>query len=242
MNFKGKTAIVTGVSHGIGKAAALKLAELGANLVLADKNEEGLKTTAAAARKIGAEVIALTLDVSDEQAVCEAVEKAEQAFGTIDILINNAGIYNTWGAFEDSDPESWKQKINVNILGTMYFSKAVIPCMKKNGGGKIVNIGSVAGVYGVTNMADYSMTKGAVIAFTKVLAKELGQYKINVNAVSPGSIDVTDNHTNPMTEYSFLGRAGTPEECANVIVFLASDEADYVNGQNWLVDGCRKYM
>ena len=135
----------------------------------------------------------------------------------------------------------WKKKIEVNILGTMYCVSAVLPHMIKNHYGRIVNIGSVAGSYGIANMADYSMTKGGVIAFTKALAKETAPYGITVNTVSPGSINVTEEE-NVMPEHSFMGRAGTPEECASVVVFLSSDEASYVSGQDYRVDGCRKKM
>lgn len=239
MNFSGRTAFVTGVSHGIGRAIALGLAEKQAKLFVCDIDKTALEDTAETARTLGAQVESRCLDVSDEAAVNAAMENAIQTFGKIDILINNAGIYNTFDLFRDSDPNDWKKKIEVNILGTMYPTKAVLNHMIANRYGRIVNIGSVAGVYGIPNMTDYAMTKGAVIAFTKSLAKEVAPFGVTVNAVSPGSISVNGSD---MPEHSFTGRAGTPKECANVVLFLASDEASYVSGQNYLVDGCRKKM
>jgi NAD(P)-dependent dehydrogenase (short-subunit alcohol dehydrogenase family) len=112
--------------------------------------------------------------------------------------------------------------------------------MIENGYGRIVNIGSVAGVYGLSYFVDYSMTKGAIISFTKALAKLVSSKGVTVNCISPGTIDVTGGGSN--SDFSFIGRPGTPEECANVILFVASDEASYVSGQNYLVDGCRKKM
>ena len=239
MDFSGKAAFVTGVSHGIGKAIALGLAKNNAALFLCDIDKAGLKETAKAVNELGAQVEICGLDVSDEAAVHAVMDKAILRFGKIDILINNAGIYNTFGLFQNSNSVDWKKKIEVNILGTMYPTHAVLNHMIANRYGRIVNIGSVAGVYGIPNMTDYAMTKGAVIAFTKSLAKETAPFGVTVNAVSPGSISVNGED---MPEHSFTGRAGTPEECANVVLFLASDEASYVSGQNYLVDGCRKKM
>ena len=141
----------------------------------------------------------------------------------------------------DTTSDMWKKCIDVNILGTMYTTHAVLPHMIEKHYGRIVNIGSVAGEYGISYYVDYSMTKGAVISFTKALAKLVGDKGITVNCVSPGSIDITGGN-DKMEDFSFLGRAGTPEECANLVMFVASDEASYISGQNYLVDGCRKKM
>jgi len=241
MNFNGKSAFVTGVSHGIGRAIVVQLAKQNGGLALADIDENGLGETAAIVKNYGTDVQTYVLDVTDEEAVRSSVADAAKQFGKIDILINNAGIYNTWKPFMQSISAEWKKKIEVNILGTMYCVSAVLPHMIENRYGRIVNIGSVAGSYGIANMADYSMTKGGVIAFTKALAKETAPYGITVNTVSPGSINVTEEE-NVMPEHSFMGRAGTPEECASVVVFLSSDEASYVSGQDYRVDGCRKKM
>lgn len=239
MEFEKRTAYVTGVSHGIGKAIALQLAKEGVTLYLCDINKEGLMQTAKEAAAFGVRVEREALDVANEKGCFASAERAIELFGKIDILINNAGIYNTFKPFIESTVEEWKEKININILGTMYLCKAFAEHMISNCYGRIINIGSVAGVYGIRDQTEYSMTKGAVIAFTKALAKNLTPYGITVNAVSPGSISVNGQE---MPEHSFAGRAGTADECASVIVFLASDGASYVSGQNYLVDGCRKMM
>jgi len=239
MNFKNKTVIVTGAARGIGRAAAELFAESHADLIITDIGEEPLMAFEKELMAGGTKVMARLCDVRDEACVNAVVQEAIRTFGKIDVLVNNAGIYmNDRGLFAESKSDHWKTKIDVNILGTMYFTHAVINNMIENNYGKIVNLGSVAGVYGLRNMVDYSMTKGAVIAFSKALSKEVGPYGITVNAVSPGNI----HESNEFPEMSFLNRSGTPRECAKVICFLASDDASYVSGQNYQVDGSRKTM
>ena len=240
MNFKGKTAFVTGAGKGIGRAISVGLASLGANLVIADINEEILNETELQVKALGVEVRKAVFDVSDEDAVTREMNAAVEQFGQIHILVNNAGIYKN-SDFVESTSDNWKKYIDVNILGTMYPTHKILPHMIEKGYGRIINIGSVAGEYGLSYFVEYSMTKGAIISFTKALAKLVTEKGITVNCVSPGSIDVTGGN-NPMSEHSFMGRAGTPEECANLVIFLASDEASYISGQNYLVDGCRKKM
>ncbi len=239
MNFQSKTAFVTGAGKGIGRAVAEGLARGGASLILADINAENLYETARSCEALGARVKGIMLDVSDEAAVRAAIAESIAEFGQIHILINNAGIYKR-SDFLASESADWKRYIDINILGTMIPTHALLPHMVEHGYGRIVNIGSVAGVYGISYMVDYSMTKGAIISFTKALAKLVTGKGVTVNCVSPGSIDVTGK--NPPNDQSFVGRMGTPEECASVILFVASDEARYVSGQNYQVDGCRKMM
>lgn len=240
MDFTGKNAIITGAGKGIGKAIAVGMASKGANLVLVDINEGNLNDVVSEVTEFGIKVKKVVLNISDENAVRNAVNEAILEFGQIHILVNNAGIYIT-NDFLSSNSDMWKKCFDINILGTMYPTHAVLPHMIENGYGRIVNIGSVAGVYGISHFVDYSASKGAIIAFTQALAKVVSDKGITVNCVSPGSIDVTGGN-NPMKELSFIGRAGTPEECANLVMFVASDEASYVSGQNYLVDGCRKKM
>lgn len=240
MNFKGKNAIITGAGKGIGKAIAVGMASKGANLVLVDINEENLNNVISEVSEFGIKAKKVVLDISDENAVRMAVNESISEFGQIHILINNAGIY-LGNDFLSVSSDVWKKCIDINILGTMYPTHAVLPHMIEKEYGRIVNIGSVAGEYGISYFVDYSMTKGAIISFTKALAKLVSDKGVTVNCVSPGSIDVTGGN-NPMEEYSFIGRAGTPEECANLVIFVASDEASYISGQNYLVDGCRKKM
>jgi NAD(P)-dependent dehydrogenase (short-subunit alcohol dehydrogenase family) len=239
MNFEGKVAFVTGAARGIGRACAEGFAKRGASVILADMNEENLMAASEACRAYGVKVKSIVLDVSDEAAVRASIDESIREFGKIHILVNNAGIYKG-NNFLESDSEVWKKYIDVNIMGTIYPTHAILPHMIENGYGRIVNIGSVAGVYGISYFVDYSMTKGAIISFTKALAKLVSAKGVTVNCISPGTIDVNGGGSN--SDFSFIGRSGTPEECANVILFVASDEASYVSGQNYLVDGCRKKM
>jgi len=237
MDFTGKTAFITGAAKGIGRTTAIGFAKNGANVVVADIAD--LTETCEQIKKYTENVIAINFDVSDETAARNAVAKAAEKFGKTDILINNAAIFPI-SDFANSSSEQWKKVIDVNVLGTMYLSHAVLPSMIENGYGRIVNIGSVAGVYGLSWFVDYSTSKGAVISFTKALAKAVSGKGITVNCISPGS--VAPDGSEAMKDYSFVGRAATYDEIANVILFVSSDEASYVSGQNYLVDGCRKQM
>lgn len=243
MNFKDKTVLVTGAAVGIGRATAIKFAQNGANLVIADIDEEKLESVKKEAEKYTKNVIVFKCDVSDEKKVYAMVEEAEKVFGKIDILINNAALWRCWASFTDTPTDEWRKFIDVNIMGVVYCTKAVLPKMIENGYGKIINVSSVAGVYGNANMVHYSATKGALIAMTKALAKEVADKGILVNCVSPGSVSPSENKDMNYfenSELSFMGRTGTDMENANLICFLASDEASYIAGQNIQIDGCRK--
>lgn len=243
MRFENKTAIVTGAAVGIGRAVALKLAQEGANVVLVDVNDKKLSEVKEELKGCTNNVMTFVCDVTDENAVYEIVSKAEKVFGKIDILVNNAALWRCWAPFTDTPTDEWKKFIDVNIMGVVYFTKAVLPKMIENGYGRIINVGSVAGVYGNANMAHYSATKGALIAMTKSLAKEVADKGVLVNCVSPGSVSPSENKDMNYfenSELSFMGRTGTDMENANLICFLASDEASYISGQNIQIDGCRK--
>ncbi len=243
MNFEGKTAIVTGAAVGIGRAAALLLAEGGANVVVVDMNPETLAVTEQEIKAITENALVLTCDVSDNEAVLEVVKAANERFGKVDILVNNAGLWRQRGSFTELSAELWKKFIDVNVMGTVYFTKAVLDQMIENGYGRIINIASVAGVYGNRKMSHYSATKGAIISMTKALAKEVAAKGITVNAVSPGSVSPSDNRDIDFykpSDLAFAGRTGTNRENADLICFLASDKAGYISGQNIQIDGCRK--
>ena len=243
MRFENKIAVVTGATRGIGKEIALQLARGGAKVCAIGSNESGLEALNIEVSEAGFSFDNYVCDVSDEAAVNSVCAAIIEKYGRVDILVNNAGLWRSGNAFfAESDSENWRKKIDINILGTMYFCRGVINSMIDNRYGRIINIASVAGVYGIRTMTDYSMTKGAVIAFSLALAKEVTEYGVTVNCVSPGNIlsDPAKESDNP--PLSFAGRSGSNEECANVVSFLASDEASYVSGQNYIVDGCRKKM
>ena len=243
MNFTDKTALVTGAAVGIGRAVALKLAQEGANLVLVDVNTEKLSELKDELNAYSDNIMTCECDVTDENTVYEIIAKAEKVFGKIDILVNNAALWRCWSLFVDTPTDEWKKFIDVNIMGVVYFTKSVLPKMIENGYGRIINVSSVAGVYGNANMVHYSATKGALIAMTKALAKEVTDKGVLVNCVSPGSVSPSENKDMNYfenSELSFMGRTGTDMENANLICFLASDEASYISGQNIQIDGCRK--
>ena len=243
MDFTNKVALVTGAAVGIGRATAILLAQNGAKLVLVDINGEKLDLLKTELAEYGDKILTFVCDVSDEQAVNKVAEESLKAFGKIDILVNNAALWRSKSSFLNTPTEEWKKYIDINIMGTVYFTKAVLPSMLEHSWGRVINVASVAGVYGNANMAHYSATKGAVIAFTKALAKEVTDKGVLVNSVSPGSVSPSDNydidHTQEST-LSFMGRTGSDRENANLIYFLASDAASYISGQNIQIDGCRK--
>lgn len=245
MRFTGKTAVVTGAARGIGRAVALKFAMEGANVVAFDINTEELSRLKGELEKYTENVLCMECDISDEARVNESANEAIEKFGKIDILVNNAAVWKYHCAFMDVPTETWKKFFDVNVMGTMYMTKAFLGNMIENGYGRIINVASVAGVYGLNSMAPYSASKGAVISMTKAIAKEVVKKGVLVNCVSPGSVSPGENlDYNSYVESSlpFIGRTGTDMENANLICFLASDEASYISGQNIQIDGCRKTM
>lgn len=243
MNFNNKTVLITGAAVGIGRAAAIKFAQNGANLVLADIDIKKLEKVKKEIEEYTENVLIFQCNVSDEERVYAVVKEAESVFGKIDILVNNAALWRCWAPFTDTSTEEWRKFIDVNIMGVVYFTKAVLPKMLENTYGRIINVASVAGVYGNANMVHYSATKGALISMTKALAKEVADKGVLVNCVSPGSVSPSENHDMnyfEKSELSFMGRTGTDMENANLICFLASDKASYISGQNIQIDGCRK--
>lgn len=242
MEFKNKTVIITGAAVGIGYATSKMFAQRGANVIMVDYNPDTLKEAENKIAPLG-NTESFVCDISDESAVIDVADKVIEKYKKVDILVNNAGLWRCdVMPFSQSKSEFWKKKIDVNILGTMYFTRAVINNMIENKFGRIINIASVAGVYGINTMTDYSMTKGAVIAFSTSLAKEVSALGITVNTVSPGNVKPQDEGDDVDTGLSFIPRQGYPSENAELICFLASDKAAYISGQNYLIDGCRKKM
>lgn len=243
MNLNGKTAIVTGASRGIGRAIALSLAEAGAKLVINySSNETAAELVKSEIESIGGSVVICRADVSDFNKAEMLINTTLEHFGRIDILVNNAGIARD-SLLARMKPEEWQAVIDINLTGTYNCCRAVLkPLLKQKSGGRIINIASIAGIFGNSGQANYAASKGGVIAFTRSLAKELGSRNITVNAVAPGFIEteMTKVLSEQLKEQALsrisLGRFGRPEEVAEVVLFLAG-AAGYVTGQVIAVDG-----
>ena len=245
MKFQNKSVLITGAAVGIGRAAAILFAAEGTKLVLLDTNIEKLEAVKAELSEFTSEVLIYECDISDETRVKEVVADAVSKLGHIDILVNNAAVWRTWKPFLETDSDEWRKFFDINVHGTVYVTKAVLPGMIENSWGRIVNVASVAGVYGNANMVQYSATKGAVISMTKGLAKEVADKGITVNAVSPGTVSSSDDENIDSfreNALNHMGRTGTDRENAALILYLASEEAAYISGQNILIDGCRKII
>ncbi|SES75405.1 3-oxoacyl-[acyl-carrier-protein] reductase [Anaerobranca gottschalkii] len=243
MKLKGKVAVVTGASRGIGKAIALKLAKEGASVVVNyNSSEEEAQKVVNAILEIGGKGIAVRGNIADYNESQQLIEKALEEFQKIDILVNNAGITRDNLLLRMSE-EDFDQVVDVNLKGYFNCTKAVIRPMLKNKKGKIINITSVIGITGNVGQSNYAAAKAGVIGFTKSLAKELGGKGINVNAVAPGFIqtDMTDKLPEEIKkkigENIPLKTFGKPEDVAALVVFLASDDSDYITGQTIGVDG-----
>ncbi len=245
MNLTGKTAIVTGAGRGLGWAIAWRLAEEGVKVVIADIDLKSARDKADAVRKTGREALAVKVDVSRWEDVQEMVRQVTTQFARLDILVNNAGILGPYYSADEYPEETWNQVIAVNLTGTFLCCKAVLPVMKKQGSGSIVNISSVAGKEGNALMAPYSASKGAIITLTKTLGKELATANIRVNCVSPALLNtdmakaMTPEQRALLASKIPMGRLGNPEEVASVVKFLVSDESSFVTGQCYDVSGGR---
>ncbi|UOE92874.1 3-oxoacyl-[acyl-carrier-protein] reductase [Alkalihalobacillus sp. LMS39] len=243
MILKGKTALVTGASRGIGKAVALDLAKQGANVcVNYAGSKEKAEQVVAQIKELGVESIAIQADVSNSDEVQTMVKEVVSTFGTVDILVNNAGITRDTLVMRMKE-EDWDAVIDTNLKGVFLCAKAVMRQMMKQRYGRIINVASVVGVLGNAGQANYVAAKAGVIGLTKSLARELANRNITVNAVAPGFIetDMTDKLPEDVKEGLLqqipLSSLGKPEHVAHAIRFLASDEAEYMTGQTLHVDG-----
>lgn len=243
MSFEGKTAIVTGGSRGIGRAIVESLASRGADVVLADIQDELAKETAKeVASNTGRKIIPLHVDVSSLTSAQEMTKLALEEFERIDILINNAGVTRD-NLIMRMDESEWDTVININLKGVFNCSKSLIRPMMRQRYGRIVNISSVSGLAGQVGQTNYSASKAGVIGFTKALAREVASRNITVNAVAPGfiptalTVDLPADLKDVILGITPLGRMGKPEEVAYAVAFLASEEASYITGQILSVDG-----
>ena len=241
MNFNGQTALITGAGRGIGKTIAVKLAESGLDIAIAEMNPER-DDVLREIEEYGTKCLAFQLDVTDVESVDSVVKKIIDETGGIHILVNNAGITKD-NLFMRMKPEQWSQVIDVNLNGVFHVTKAVIRTMVKQHSGRIINISSVVGFSGNPGQVNYSSTKSGLIGFTKSLSREVGTRGITVNAVAPGFINtamtqaLNESQQQAILSQIPLGRMGEAEDIANAVAFLASEEASYITGTVLHVNG-----
>ena len=246
-NLSGKTAIVTGAGQGIGKAIAITLAKAGADIVAGELVKERIAGTIAEVEKLQRKALGVQFDVRDRGQVDNLVAEAMKKFGKIDIVVNNAGNDIVRDLVDMSD-EEWDFQINVNLRGPFFMCRSALPHMIRAGnGGAIVNIASIAGYISYPKGAAYAAAKAGVMGMTRALASEVAKHKIRVNAVAPGAIDTPLLHEvldamsvgqkTSLTGGAVLGRLGRPEEIADAVAFLSSDEASYITGDTMCVGG-----
>ena len=240
---KGKTAVVTGASRGIGRAIAIKLAKLGANIVVNYRNSvEAVQEVVKEIEALGVKVLAVQGDISSYSDVDSMMKKCMEEFGSIDILVNNAGITKD-GLLMRMKEEDFDSVIDINLKGAFNCTKHVSAIMLKQRSGRIINISSVSGLTGNAGQVNYSSAKAGILGMTKAVAKELASRGITCNAVAPGYIqtDMTDVLSDKVKDTIMntipLKRLGNPEDVANAVAFLASEEASYITGQVINVDG-----
>jgi 3-oxoacyl-[acyl-carrier protein] reductase len=235
IDFKNKSVIITGSARGIGKAIALKFAGLGAKIVITDMNEDAIKSTVDELKALGYTATGVTCNVTKEEDCAHLIEATQKEFGSVDVLINNAGITKD-GLLMRMKKEQWDAVIAVNLTGTFNATQAAIKAMMKQKSGSIVNLTSIVGITGNAGQTNYAASKAGVIGFTLACAKEFASRGIRVNAIAPGFIETDMTAAIPeamregMKKSIYLGRTGKPDDIAGAAAFLASDAASYITG------------
>ena len=250
-SLKGKTAIVTGASRGIGKAIALGFAEAGAKVAVTSRKINDLETTAAEIKTFGGEAFPVQAHLGKIEEINRMVKTVMDKFGRIDVLVNNAGTNPAMGTVLDCDERLWETIMSVNLKGFYFTSQAVAKVMKKQGGGKIINIASIDGIKPEPGVSIYDISKAGVRMVTSAFAVELATFNIHVNTISPGPIStkLLDSHWFHLTSEEFkkqkeelgkmtpMGRIGEPDEIVGAAIYLASDASSYTTGAEIVVDG-----
>jgi NAD(P)-dependent dehydrogenase (short-subunit alcohol dehydrogenase family) len=241
----GRVALVTGASRGIGGAIAQRFARAGAKVVVSSRKMDGVQAVANEITAAGGQATAIQAHVGRTEDVHALVEQTMQTYGRIDIAVNNAATNPHFGPLLSADEGQWDKILDTNAKGCFRICKAVVPHMERQGGGKIINLASVAGLRPSPGMGIYGISKAAIIMLTQVLAMELGPANIQVNAIAPGVIKTrfsqllwqTPQFAQPILAHLPLGRFGEPEDVAGLALYLASPASDYVTGGVFLVDG-----
>jgi len=240
-----KVALVTGASRGIGQRIATHLAQAGAKVVLASRKQEALDAAAAEINDNGGEALAIAAHTGEKATLHNLVRRTVETWGKVDILVNNAATNPHFGPTLDAQDSLWQKTIEVNLMGNVWLCQQVVPIMRDNGGGTIINVASVAGLRPGHFQGIYSITKAAIISLTQSLAMELGADGIRVNAIAPGLIQTRfarvlwedETLLKQIEDKTPLGRIGQPQEIASLALWLASDASSFATGETFVVDG-----
>jgi 3-oxoacyl-[acyl-carrier protein] reductase len=243
-SLEGRVAIVTGAGGGLGEGICASLAAAGAAVACVDRNADTAESRAEHVRATGGSATAVTADVADAASVTAMVERVAGELGRVDVLVNNAAIYPR-RAWTEITEQEWDQVLAVNLKGYFLCARAAFARLQASGHGRIVNVASITAFIGMTHLLDYVSSKGAVISFTRALAREIGPDGVTVNAISPGAFptDAEKIHPNPdeynqwILDQQSVKRRGTPEDIGNLVVFLASDASSFLTGQVIELDG-----
>lgn len=244
-NIQGKVAIITGASRGIGQSIAEEMAKAGAKVVIASRKQEDLDNVVKGIRAKGGDAIAIAAHTGKKDTLLELARKTVDHYGSIDILVNNAATNPHFGPMLEAEDSIWMKTIEVNVMGNVWLSQAVVPLMRQAGGGKIINVASVNGLNPGNFQGIYSATKAAVISLTKTLAMELGSDNIQVNAIAPGLIQTkfaqvlweNDKMLEHVITRTPAGRIGQPVDIAGLVLWLASPASSFVTGSVFVADG-----
>ena len=245
LDLKNKTAIVSGGSKGIGKAIATKLAQAGANVVICSRKKENLDSAVNEAVSNGLALIPIECNTSNKESIQSVVDYTLEKFNGVDILVNNAAANPYYGPILNSEDSHWDKIFDVNVKGYFNFAKACSKTMIANNSGKVINVASIAAKTPLEGLGVYNISKAAVVMLTKVLAKELGEYNINVNTLAPGLIKTDfskalweneDTH-NKIVKSIPQGKMGSPDDISGMALYLASEASDFVTGSIFTVDG-----